>query len=265
MSAPPDADRPLYLSRILLDPRHRGVHRDLADCQALHRTVMAAFPPVAATAAADPRAALGVLFRLETHPRTGGPALVVQALAPPDWSALRRAGYLLPAAAGDGPPVKDVSAGYAALRPGLRLRFRLRANPTRRLSTPRGPDGARPAGKRVDLRDDDARMAWLERKGRDHGFALVRSQARPDIDLPNVRATPEQPQSGYRPGGEGETARRTMTFGAVLFEGELAVVDADALRRALAEGIGPGKAYGFGLLSLAPAAPTAPPAPPEEG
>jgi CRISPR system Cascade subunit CasE len=40
----------------------------------------------------------------------------------------------------------------------------------------------------------------------------------------------------------------------VVFEGRLRVTDAEAFRRALAAGIGSGKAFGFGLLSVAPAA-----------
>lgn len=253
MNPPIDADAPVYLSRVVLNPRHRAVHRDLADCHALHRTVMAAFSPVAA---ADPRAALGVLYRLETHPRTGEPTLIVQARERPEWSALATTGYLRPAAAGDGPPVKEIGGSYAALRPGMRLRFRLRANPTRRLSTPREPDGNRPPGKRVELRGEAAQLGWLERKGRDHGFALGRVRARPDAGVANVRASPEQRQTGYQPSpdGGGRAPRRRLTFGAVVFEGELAVIDADALRKALVEGIGSGKAYGFGLLSLAPLA-----------
>jgi CRISPR system Cascade subunit CasE len=37
----------------------------------------------------------------------------------------------------------------------------------------------------------------------------------------------------------------------VQFEGDLEVTDAAAFRAALAQGIGSGKAYGFGLLSIA--------------
>jgi CRISPR system Cascade subunit CasE len=39
----------------------------------------------------------------------------------------------------------------------------------------------------------------------------------------------------------------------VLYEGELEVTDTAAFRQALEKGIGSGKAYGFGLLSVAPA------------
>ena len=42
-----------------------------------------------------------------------------------------------------------------------------------------------------------------------------------------------------------------MTLGVATFEGVLEVTDPDALRRALTHGIGRGKAYGCGLMTLA--------------
>lgn len=247
----------LYLSRVVLDPRRRQVQWALADCQALHRAVMAAFPDAADDAA---RAALGVLYRLEADPGDGPPTLLVQSARPPAWAAA--VASLLLAEAGP-PAVKPIDALYARLRRGMPLRFRLRANPTKRLPTAPAPDGRRPPGKRVDLRGEEAQLAWLERKGRDHGFALAAATARADGRLPNVRSAPLGRQTGFRPreagagaeagSGSGPAPRPRMTFGAVLFEGELRVTDADRLRAALAAGIGSGKAYGFGLLSVAPA------------
>ena len=45
---------------------------------------------------------------------------------------------------------------------------------------------------------------------------------------------------------------RIVTIRAVVFEGILKVTDAELFRSALASGIGPAKAYGCGLLTLAP-------------
>ena len=45
--------------------------------------------------------------------------------------------------------------------------------------------------------------------------------------------------------------RQRLTFGDVLFEGRLRVTDAALFRQTLEHGIGSGKAYGFGLLSVA--------------
>ena len=42
-----------------------------------------------------------------------------------------------------------------------------------------------------------------------------------------------------------------LRFGAVLFNGRLEVTDAERFQQTLATGIGSGKAFGFGLLSIA--------------
>jgi CRISPR system Cascade subunit CasE len=44
-------------------------------------------------------------------------------------------------------------------------------------------------------------------------------------------------------------------FGSVMFDGLLRVSDPDVFRLTLQKGVGSGKAYGFGLLSIAPTGP----------
>src|SRR5438874_125139 len=114
----------MYLTRLLLNPRARAVQRDLADCQGLHRTLMRGFADEAGT---DARARFGLLFRIEPEHPDGAVAVLVQSQAMPDWARLPE-GYLL--ARPDHP--KDVGAHYAGVRTGMRLRFRLLANPTKR-------------------------------------------------------------------------------------------------------------------------------------
>jgi CRISPR system Cascade subunit CasE len=48
--------------------------------------------------------------------------------------------------------------------------------------------------------------------------------------------------------GDGKAFR----FASFVFEGRLQVIDADRFRRALQRGIGAEKAFGFGLLQIAP-------------
>ena len=50
---------------------------------------------------------------------------------------------------------------------------------------------------------------------------------------------------------EFKRGERRVTLGVATFEGVLEVTDPDALRRALTHGIGRGKAYGCGLMTLA--------------
>ena len=58
----------MFLSRLQLNPESRAVRRDLADRQALHRTVMSGF---ASDLGDTARNQAGVLFRLELDARRG--------------------------------------------------------------------------------------------------------------------------------------------------------------------------------------------------
>jgi CRISPR system Cascade subunit CasE len=233
----------MYLSRLLLNPRSRAVWRDLADCQAMHRTVMSGF--AAAQIPGDVRASLGVLHRVEVDRRTGSITLLVQSAEKPDWSRL--GDYLLQGPGGEeNPACKRIDRLYESITAGMVLAFRLRANPTKKIDTKSGPDGGRRNGRRVELTDEKDQIEWLRRKGEQGGFRLLAVRGAPSV--PNVLAMPTQKVVGNR---RDETGSR-MTFGGVLFGGELEVVDGDAFRRTLERGIGPGKAYGFGLLSVAP-------------
>lgn len=136
----------------------------------------------------------------------------------------------------------------------MRFRFRLRANVTKKVDTKSGPDGARRNGKRVELRKEEERLAWLARKGDELGFRLgwVRASGAAE-HVVNALVGPAVKEWGFRRrAGDGEGTAR-LTLAGVLFEGELEVTDAERFRRCLAEGIGPGKAYGMGLMSVAPA------------
>ena len=113
--------------------------------------------------------------------------------------------------------------------------FRLRANTTKRVDTKLGPDGTRRHGRRVPLHDDAARISWLARHAERSGFRFAAD---------SLRLTAVAPIGGR--GG------KSVTVAGTLFDGSLQVVDADRFRVAIQDGIGPAKAYGFGLLSIAP-------------
>ncbi len=228
----------MYLSRLVLDPRGREVRRDLANPRELHRTILSAFPP-------DPKPTAfrkkhSVLFRTEIDRCIGTPTVLVQSATEPDWAVLEeRARYLAEA-----PAHKNVERAYDHLTDGQTLTFRLRANVT--LCTKRNADGTTGKPRRVPLRTPEECTAWLRRKGEQHGFELVSTEA--SSEVPDLRVNPEQDVDARC--GE---LKRTMRFGSVLFEGRLRITDAGLFRTALGDGIGRGKAYGFGLLSVRPA------------
>src|SRR5690606_23959414 len=66
-----------------------------------------------------------------------------------------------------------------------------------------------------------------------------------DLDAVNFAVTDRQDASFKR-------RSRTVTIRRVQFDGVLAVTDADQFRSTLTQGVGPAKAYGCGLLTLAP-------------
>ncbi|MEN9935136.1 MAG: hypothetical protein RLZZ387_1715 [Chloroflexota bacterium] len=71
-----------------------------------------------------------------------------------------------------------------------------------------------------------------------------------DSAIPSVRV-------GARPKQRGWQGDRALHFGVALFDGLLTVTDAAAFVKTLETGIGSGKAFGFGLLSVGQLSPRA--------
>jgi CRISPR system Cascade subunit CasE len=235
----------LFLSKLILNPRSNQVRRDLSDCQSLHRRILSAFPKVPGEGA-KAREHFGVLHRLDLSKHSEQPRLVllVQSNIAPDWTVLPE-DYCLETGGEANPVCKPVAQNYAAVQRGMTLQFRLRANPTRRIS-PRCESEKNPRfyGRRVELYRQEDQIAWLERKAEAYGFHLLGVKV--NRDVLNLNTIPESKIKGRR-----SDAEKSVTFGSVLFEGRLAVTDADRFYEALVQGIGSGKAYGFGLLSIA--------------
>lgn len=199
-----------YLSCLGLDPdpTNRGVRLWMSNPYRIHQRICRAFD--------EPGR---LLFRLEDRPRA---RLLVQSPGQPDWAR----------AFEDFPGVLDAEPSFKVVEPrflaGQVLRFRLRANPT-----------VAREGKRHGLFREEDQVAWLERKGRDAGFAPV-----------SLRLNGAIPQLSSRGAGKDRTRQVHL---AVEFEGQLRVLDPDRFGEAQHAGIGPAKAYGFGLLAVAPA------------
>src|SRR5512138_2750259 len=78
----------MYLSRLILNPRSRQVRNELADPYEMHRTVCKAFPGGVFEEARSERNATSVLFRVDVHPRTHIPTVLVQSRQKPNWDFL---------------------------------------------------------------------------------------------------------------------------------------------------------------------------------
>jgi CRISPR system Cascade subunit CasE len=213
----------MYLSLLQLNPHSRQVQSELANPYEMHRTVMQAFPD------GHKRDAAGVLFRLDFDARTGQPALLVQSKIEPNWHMLK-VPYLLPGC-DPNPQVKELQL---RLQAGQLLAFRLCANPTKRL----GAGGDKGYGTRVALHREEDQYDWLARKAAANGFRVLQAQVSHTDTLTGKLHRDVQ-------------TTHTLTFYKARFDGVLEVTDPVLLRDAVSNGIGSGKAFGFGLLSLA--------------
>jgi CRISPR system Cascade subunit CasE len=143
---------------------------------------------------------------------------------------------------------RDIGAASRGIAHGCVCRFRLRANPTRKIETKSGPGGARHNGRRVELKTEEEQLNWLARKSRENGFEIV--SVRAAAEYPDVWVSAEGKVIGSRGLPDGAGSRPRLTFASVLFNGKLRVTDLERFRAALERGIGSGKGYGFGLLSV---------------
>jgi len=225
----------LYLSRLILNPAHRGVWRELGNVYELHRDVMKGFPR-------ELPAGERVLFRLDGA-AAGHPMLLVQSQDEPDWSGLS-AGFLLPPDPFDplpNPAVKRVDLSFSA---GQWLRFRLRANPTVKKRPEQRPPDGKGQGKRVAIIREEAQLAWLGRKAEAGGFRFRPGDARVAEPGREFGLTKRDPRADRR---------HRLELHIVQFDGLLQVTDPERFAETLRRGIGSAKGFGCGLLSLAAA------------
>ena len=212
----------MFLTRVELPLAQRSVQRLLSNPYAMHQWIMSALPHPADR----------VLFRLEpltVNARVG--MILLQTKHEPKWPA-------------DGIPsgsrltTKRIENAFQSLSDGQHLRFRMRANPTNKQKR-EGKD----QGRRCPLIREEDQLKWLMRKGEQCGFQLLEN---PTGKIPACVIRDEKEILARKP-----TSAHPLTFRSVLFEGTLTVTDTEKFRQTLAAGIGSGKAFGFGLLSVA--------------
>lgn len=228
----------LYLSRIRLNPLHAPAVKLANNPEMIHAKLLATLPCRANAKPKDanqPKTA-DVLFRVDTT--DNGPDILIQSAHRPDWSALELAPRSLRAvnSPNANPETKEYEPQFAL---GQRLAFRLLTRPSYRKSGDFGlkSTGKRKPGPRLDCRDDTERIRWLRRKGERHGF-LLESASLTLFSFPAIKSKRQREEKGG-------------SFAAVQFDGVLVVTDPEKLKDAVRTGIGPQKAFGFGLLSLA--------------
>ncbi|MFJ9250289.1 type I-E CRISPR-associated protein Cas6/Cse3/CasE [Streptomyces sp. NPDC101776] len=223
------------LTRIRLNRNSPDARRDLTQPHSLHKTVMLLAPE---SLGEHPRQEAGLLFRLEHATDHTPPTLLIQSQLPPDVSRLSRAYGTI--------QTRDLTPMLQALAAGRSVRYRITANAsTRRKVKVLDADpffDPEVRHKDVPLHGDDA-LAWWQRKAAHAGLSLT------STDLIPVGPFRSPVRKRHNAHSEPDVFRHALTR----FDGTATITDPDQLRHALLTGIGRGKPYGAGLLSLAPA------------
>ena len=209
----------LWITQIVPNTRNRAFLVDLSDAVKLHRRIMTMFPGGLGDKA---RHQAAVLFRLEEQPTRF--TILVQSRLKPDLEKL-------PDSYGAA-RTKPLTPLLAALPKGANVHYRIVANATRKLG--KNTTAGRPK-QVVPLHGAEA-DAWWQRQADEAGLLLH-----------TVHSTQLATVTGHR----GDNGR--VTHARTRFDGTATVTDPGRLIERIHAGIGRGKSYGCGLLTIAPA------------
>lgn len=234
-----------WFAAMNINPQRRGGRKLISSPQAMHAAVMSAFEPGSLDSVEG-----RPLWRLDID-KPVYRLYIVSPLRPDLQHIIEQAGWQ-----GQRWDTTPYSPFLDRLRQGQRWGFRFTANPTKR-----GPSH----GGRGELQPQTTvtqQTQWLLERSSKWGFTI------PDIEIPTIESSPAE---GIETGGSrtcpdvkvtsreekrfsrrGATDKKasTVTIVQAQYEGTLEISDVDALRYSLTNGIGRGKAYGCGLLTL---------------
>lgn len=126
---------------------------------------------------------------------------------------------------------RDISDWLERLKEGQMLSFDLIASPCKKVYQ----EERNKNSQRQILRNPAERLAWLEQKAEQSGFRILE--------------VVEQGQTNVN-GKHKDDDGGKMYHAGYHYQGALCITDDIAFRKALQAGIGPGKAYGFGLMMV---------------
>lgn len=223
----------MFLSRFRINTARREARKLLASPQAMHAAVLAGFPCPEDHTRDDAR----TLWRIDQGRDQQVLLYVVSPTAPDLTHLVEQAGWPTIARTWETRPYARL---LDSLDKGQRWAFRLTANPTR--NGRRKEDD--PTTQRYGHVTPVQQVEWLTKRAERNGFNVVR-QADGELNLVTHN---RQIHRFTRKHGE-----KPVTVITATYDGVLEVEDPALFRNVLTRGIGHARAYGCGLLTLAPA------------
>ena len=201
----------MYLTKLIVPMTGRKEIQMLSDCQQIHRFLCGLF--------GDNRKNRDLLYRTNTV----GNQMHIYLYSDVPPSEIPENICL----AGQ----RDLTDLLSGLQEGTILGFDLIAAPTKKVyQSERNKNSQR----RI-IRDAEERSAWLSRKGEQNGFAILRVEELAPFHCYG--------RHGAQKGG-------SMHLDGYHYQGVLQITDEAAFRKAVAQGIGSGKASGMGMLMV---------------
>ncbi|MFG3041902.1 MULTISPECIES: type I-E CRISPR-associated protein Cas6/Cse3/CasE [unclassified Streptomyces] len=252
----------MYLTRFRVNTARTGARRLLSSRQILHAAVMSSFPTLLPTDQPTPDTPR-VLWRLD-HNAPGEVFLFLVSPTAPDLTHLvEQAGW--PTAIVDSPgwQTRSYTPLLDRLAQGSHWGFRLTANPVHHIR--RTDDEPR---KRTAHLTAYHQMGWLldENRQKRSGFRILEKPKDKRL-LPAGTTHQGREHHGDRyelivrdhrlhafdkTRAPATKRGKPVTLVTATFDGHLEVTDPELMRRTLTQGIGKAKAYGCGLMTLAP-------------
>lgn len=249
----------MYLTRFRFNTARPEARRLLGSPQRLHGAVNMAFPDPPAREGDGPR----VLWRLDRAP-AGRVDLFISSPCRPDLTHLaEQAGW--PSLGEEGWRTFEYGEFLDALRQDDVWAFRLTANPVHHIrKAPGAPT------KRTAHLTPHHQVGWLIKHQERAGFTVLSRPVGGDGPTGagmnyEVVVYDRTPMRFGKPSGAEATAARSgrgrngqawaapdVRLTRATFDGRLRITDLAAFRRTLTHGLGKGKAYGCGLMTLTP-------------
>ncbi|MBM9624672.1 type I-E CRISPR-associated protein Cas6/Cse3/CasE [Streptomyces zhihengii] len=256
----------MYLTRFRINTSRSSARALLASPQRLHGAVDMAFPKPPPRDGNGPR----VLWRLDQAP-TNRINLLISSPDRPDLTHLaEQAGW--PTLGTEGWTTFAYGEFLNKLAAGGEWAFRLTANPLHYIRREQDPPGS--PTKRAPHMTVGHQIGWLIKHQERAGFEVLPNEQAPTDNDTKADAGAEEPPMQWRyqlvvhertpvrfpQRAERSKSRRETSsspgadvrFTRATFDGQLRITDLAAFRRTLTHGMGKSKAYGCGLMTLAP-------------
>ena len=228
----------MYLTRFRINTGRVGARKLLASPQTMHAAVMTSFAD-APSGGDGPR----VLWRLDRNGAADTHLCIVSPMRPDLTHLVEQAGWPTTARW----ETFDYAPFLNRLTKGDTWKFRLTANPVHSIRR-RAEEPTKITAHLVPSHQ----LNWLLKQEGRAGFKVVEKPAGkqlvPDRDTHDLLIHGRRQIRFAKKGNGGQ-----VTLLAVTFDGRLEVTDPDAFRATLTQGLGRAKAYGCGLMTLAPA------------